>query len=96
MTTAELQTLLSNYNDNQVLAESGVTIAGVRYMYLSSTDKVIRAKRGQNGIHTIKTTQGTDFMLFLLQYQEPCMNTDMRYVSNRFFFSPDWKPHRSI
>ena len=39
------------------MATSGITIAGIKYMYLSSNDKVIRAKKGMNGVHTIKTTQ---------------------------------------
>ena len=39
------------------MAASGIMIAGIKYMYLSSNDKVIRAKKGMNGVHTIKTTQ---------------------------------------
>lgn len=58
VTPAELSTLMSKYSNTEDLALSGVTIAGVRYMFLSNTDKVIRAKKGTSGIHTIKTTQG--------------------------------------
>ena len=54
----ELKALLAKYNSTEQLAQSGVTIAGTRYMYLSSTDKVVRAKKGTSGVHTIKTTQG--------------------------------------
>ncbi len=54
----ELKSLLGKYASTDQLAQSGVTIAGTRYMYLSSTDKVIRAKKGTSGVHTIKTTQG--------------------------------------
>ena len=57
VTVKELKTLLFNYGDAETLAKTGVTIAGTKYMYLSKTDKVIRAKKGTSGIHTIKTTQ---------------------------------------
>ena len=57
MTPEELKVLISKYGDTDKLATSGVTIAGTRYMYLSSTDRVVRAKKGTNGVHAIKTQQ---------------------------------------
>ena len=42
--------------------QSGVTIAGTRYMYLSSTDRVVRAKKGTNGVHAIKTQQSKNLL----------------------------------
>jgi profilin len=57
VTPEELKTLISKYGDTDKLAQSGVTIAGTRYMYLSSTDRVVRAKKGTNGVHAIKTQQ---------------------------------------
>ena len=39
----------------------GVVVAGTKYMYLSTNDKVIRAKKGTSGVHTIKTTQSKFF-----------------------------------
>lgn len=33
-------------------------MAGNRYIYLSGTDKVIRAKLGKVGVHCVKTQQG--------------------------------------
>lgn len=57
VTPEELKTLISKYGDTDKLASSGVTIAGTRYMYLSSTDRVVRAKKGTNGVHAIKTQQ---------------------------------------
>ena len=61
MTPEELKTLISKYGDTDKMAQSGVTIAGVRYMYLSSTDRVVRAKKGTNGVHAIKTQQSKFF-----------------------------------
>lgn len=44
--------------DNQdTLTVSGITLANVRYIYLSGTDKVIRAKQGKVGAHCVKTQQ---------------------------------------
>ena len=54
----ELKTLLAKYSSTDQLAQSGITIAGMKYMYLSSSDKVVRAKKGTSGVHCIKTTQG--------------------------------------
>jgi len=57
VTPEELKALISKYADTSLLAQSGITVAGKKYMYLSSTDKVIRAKKGTSGVHAIKTTQ---------------------------------------
>ena len=43
---------------------NGVTVAGTKYMYLSSTDKVARAKKGTSGVHVIKTTQSNQLSFF--------------------------------
>ena len=47
------------------MAQSGIKVAGTKYMYLSSTDKVIRAKKGTSGVHVIKTTQSNFKLSFL-------------------------------
>ena len=58
----ELKALLSKYSSTDQLAQSGLTVAGMKYMYLSSSDKVVRAKKGTSGVHCIKTTQGAYFL----------------------------------
>ena len=57
ITPDEIRTLIAKYNNTDQLAQSGITVAGTKYMYLSSTDKVIRAKKGTSGVHAIKTNQ---------------------------------------
>lgn len=57
VTPEELKSLIAKYGNTDQLAQSGVMIAGTKYMYLSSTEKVIRAKKGTSGVHAIKTTQ---------------------------------------
>ena len=45
--------MIAKFDSVDQLAASGITIAGVRYMYLSSRDgtvKVVRAKKDRNGI----------------------------------------------
>lgn len=37
-----------------------MTLAGQRYIYLSGTDRVIRAKFGKVGVHCMKTQQGEE------------------------------------
>lgn len=54
----ELTTLVQGFDKKDILASTGITLAGTRYIYLSGTDKVIRAKLGKVGIHCMKTTQG--------------------------------------
>ena len=38
---------------------NGVTVGGTKYMFLSANDRVVRARKGQSGVHCIKTVQGT-------------------------------------
>ena len=75
----ELKALLAKYSSTDQLAQSGVTIAGTRYMYLSSTDKVVRAKKGTSGVHTIKTTQA----LIVCCYEEPVVPEQAATVTEK-------------
>ena len=60
MDAADLKNFISNFNqagqDN--FKTSGCNLGGLKYMYLSSNEKVARFKKGTSGVHTIKTTQG--------------------------------------
>lgn len=58
VTKEELAKLVQGFEKQDILTSSGVTLAGNRYIYLSGTDKVIRAKLGKVGVHCMKTTQG--------------------------------------
>jgi len=50
--------LVSAFDNQEVLTSTGVTLGGQRYIYLSGTDRVIRAKLGKIGVHCMKTQQG--------------------------------------
>lgn len=58
VTKDELTKLVQGFDNAELLASSGVTLAGQRYIYLSGSDRIIRAKLGRNGVHCMKTTQG--------------------------------------
>ena len=49
--------LIVKYHKTEQLAMGGVTVTSTKYMYLSSNDKVICARKGTSGVQTIKTTQ---------------------------------------
>lgn len=63
----ELAKLVQGFEKQDILTSSGVTLAGNRYIYLSGTDRVIRAKLGKVGVHCMKTTQGNFGFGCLLQ-----------------------------
>jgi len=43
------------------------SISPTRYMYISSNDKVVRAKKGTGGLHLVKTVQA----IIIASYAEP-------------------------
>lgn len=53
----ELSKVALGFDNQDTLTSSGITLANVRYIYLSGTDKVIRAKQGKVGAHCVKTQQ---------------------------------------
>lgn len=59
VTKDELAKLVAGFDNPDNLTSNGVTLAGSRYIYLSGSDRIIRAKLGRNGVHCMKTTQGT-------------------------------------
>lgn len=61
MTKEELAKLVQGFEKTDLLTSGGVTLAGQRYIYLSGTDRVIRAKYGKIGVHCMKTQQGKDW-----------------------------------
>lgn len=65
MTKEELAKLVQGFEKQDILTSSGVTLAGSRYIYLSGTDRVVRAKLGKVGAHCMKTTQGNSLNSFI-------------------------------
>jgi profilin len=67
VTKEELAKLVAGIDKPELLTSGGVTLAGQRYIYLSGTDRVIRAKLGKVGIHCFKTQQA----MIVSVYEEP-------------------------
>ena len=55
MTQPELAKLLNNMGNVAALGGSGVVLGGIKYMYLSGDDTVVRAKKGTSGVHASKS-----------------------------------------
>lgn len=64
VTPEELTRLVQGFENVDTLTSGGVTLAGSRYIYLSGTDKVIRAKLGKVGVHCVKTQQAVVISLY--------------------------------
>lgn len=64
VTGEELTRLVQGFDHVDTLTSGGVTLAGNRYIYLSGTDKVIRAKLGKVGVHCVKTQQAVVISLY--------------------------------
>jgi len=82
VTTDELKNIIGKFNDVGKLAETGITVAGTRYMYLSSRDggiKVVRAKKDRNGVHCIQTTQ----TYIVCTYAEPTVPEQAALVTEK-------------
>lgn len=50
--------LLNGMKDSSQFYTNGVHVAGVRYIYLSGSDAIVRARKGTDGVHCTKTNQG--------------------------------------
>lgn len=70
-TSAELSKLSSSFSDQSNLAMTGVVIGGEKFFYLSGTDRVIRCKKGKNGLHAMKTLQAVLVAIFEEPVQHP-------------------------
>lgn len=67
VTKEELAKLVQGFDKTEILTSGGVTLAGQRHIYLSGTDRVIRAKLGKIGVHCMKTQQA----VIVAIYEEP-------------------------
>jgi len=79
VTPEELKGLIAKFGNEDSMAQTGINVAGTKYMYLSSTDKVIRAKKGTSGVHVIKTTQ----TYIVCVYKEPIVPEQAASVTEK-------------
>jgi len=64
---SEILKLVQGFDNADTLASAGVTLAGQRYIYLSGSERIIRAKLGRNGVHCMKTAQA----VLITIYEDP-------------------------
>ena len=58
MSKEEVTALLNGMKDSSQFYTNGVHVAGTRYIYLSGSDVLVRARKGTDGLHCTKTSQG--------------------------------------
>lgn len=69
VTKEELAKLVQGFDKTEILTAGGLTLANQRHIYLSGTDRVVRAKLGKTGVHCMKTQQGkTELYEFIVHY----------------------------
>ena len=54
ITSDEIKILLSGFSNSSSFQQNGVTVGGVKYMYLQSDDNQIQAKKGATGVSVAK------------------------------------------
>ncbi|CAG0919311.1 unnamed protein product [Notodromas monacha] len=67
VTKDEVSALLAGMKDSSQFYANGVRIAGKRYIYLSGSDNVVRARKEVAGLHCAKTSQA----VIIAVYEEP-------------------------
>jgi len=75
----EIKAILGSFDKSDVIALKGVNVAGTRYIFLSNSDRVLRAKKGTSGIHVMKTVQAVIICL----YQEPVVPEQCATVTEK-------------
>eukprot|EP00397_Hematodinium_sp_SG-2012_P062912 GEMP01085835.1.p1 GENE.GEMP01085835.1~~GEMP01085835.1.p1 ORF type:complete len:126 (+),score=13.46 GEMP01085835.1:78-455(+) len=63
----EVKTLVVSFDNNSELPMKGMIIGGTKYFFLSGTDEVLRARKGNSGIIACKTKTG----VIIAYYEDP-------------------------
>lgn len=70
VTSLELATLVQGFARPELLTtDEGITLANTKYIYLSGTESVVRARLGKIGVHGMKTIRA----LVLALYADPVL-----------------------
>ena len=69
----ELKAVISKFDDAGTLAATGITVGGIKYMYLSGRPgEVIRGKKDKAGVFVCKTSQTYIFSIYTDTVPEGC------------------------
>jgi profilin len=77
VTPEEVKKIVENYENAAVFASSGISLEGQKYVYLSGTEDVLRAKQGKGGVHIFKTNQA----VLLGVYDDPMQPAEAATVT---------------
>ena len=64
---AEGKTFATNYSDLGHFQGNGIVLGGTKFVFLSGTDRVLRAKKNKEGVHCMKTNTA----IIIAVYEEP-------------------------
>ena len=67
LSSAEIMTVAQNYSNMSYFQSNGITLGGTRFIFLSATDRVLRAKKNKEGLHCIKNQT----CIIIGVYEEP-------------------------
>jgi len=78
-TANEVKNIATNFNSPGTFQAGGLHLGGKKYMFLSNNDKVLRFKKGTNGVHVFKTSQAYIIAL----YEEPTVAEQCAQVTEK-------------
>ena len=67
LSSTEITTLAKNYSNTAHFQSNGITLNNTRFIFLSATDRVLRAKKNKEGLHCIKNKT----CIIIGVYEEP-------------------------
>ena len=76
LTAAQATTFTTNYSKVAHFQANGVVLGKTKFIFLSGTDRVLRAKKGQEGVHCMKTNTG----IIIAVYGEPATPQEVANV----------------
>merc|ERR1712168_456089 len=75
----ELKHIATNFGNMSVMPMSGITVGGIKFIFLSANDKVMRGKKGTGGVHIMKTVQA----IIVSVYKEPVVAEQCATVTEK-------------
>ena len=75
----QVKNIATNFSSPGKFQAGGLHLGGVKYMFLSNNEKVMRFKKGTNGVHVFKTTKAYIIAL----YEEPTLAEQCAQVTEK-------------
>merc|ERR1719228_394845 len=57
ITAAEIAVIVASFSSPEEARDKGLFVAAEKYFFLGGSDKVVRGRKGDSGVHIAKTTQ---------------------------------------